>query len=405
LQTQSILFLDVETSTHNKGHYADPRNILVSFATYCQQSGINFKYYRDPDFISSLRADVESADVVVGFNIKFDLHWLLREGIEIKLDQRVWDCQLAEFIYSGQTLAYDSLNAALERYGLPLKHDAVAEYWDQGISTENIPIEVLQEYNIWDVVPSTTELFRIQQELLSDEQKQLVWLEGEDLKTLLAAEHAGMLFDVAGANEKLSRYNNDLATIGSSLAAYLPGAMHELGREYPTCQFNWDSGDHLSAFLYGGKLTFSYAISNTAVYKSGPNKGQSYERNKWHEATVAFDQRFRPLEGTEVAKTKANPNAEVRFYQTDGPTLSQLSARKTEQKHILGLLAERSAKVKVVEMIASVLAKMEEKYWENNLVHAQFNQNVAVTGRLSSSQPNLQNTPPELDELLVSRYG
>jgi DNA polymerase I-like protein with 3'-5' exonuclease and polymerase domains len=46
---------------------------------------------------------------------------------------------------------------------------------------------------------------------------------------------------------------------------------------------------------------------------------------------------------------------------------------------------------------------MEEKHWGDYL-HGQYNQVVARTGRLSSSQPNLQNQPAEVDQYIISHY-
>lgn len=391
----NVLFFDVETSIFNKGNYADPRNFLVSYSLLSRQDGLRFVYYTDPDFLSILRHSLGMASLVVGFAIKFDLHWALNHGIEVTCP--VYDLQIAEFIYSGQELAYDFLDAALERYDLPLKKDLVKEYWNAGVSTEHIPIAVVEEYNNHDVV-SNKSLFEVQQQLLSDKQKRLVLLEGEDLKALVAAEHAGILFDTDKAISKCNDYQESLKAIEHSLGVFLPSGIP------PGC-WNWDSGDHLSALLYGGVISFDYAISEPAIYKSGEKKGQEYVRNKWFTTDVVFPQRFRPIEGTEVKKTKDNPTAKVHFYQTDSPTLSQLKTREKDSKNLLTLLAERSEKIKVVEMIHSIMNKMLERNWQNNYIHAQFNQNVVITGRLSSSQPNLQNTPPEVDELLVSRYN
>lgn len=396
---QNILFFDVETSIFNKGNYADPRNFLVSYSLLSRQDGLRFVYYTDPDFLSILRHSLGMASLVVGFAVKFDLHWALNHGIEVTCP--VYDLQLAEFIYSGQELAYDSLDAALERYGLPLKKDLVKEYWDAGISTEHIPIAVVEEYNNHDVV-SNKSLFEVQQQLLSDKQKRLVLLEGEDLKALVAAEHAGILFDTARATAKLVEDTEQLAVIERSLNACLPDNIPK-GVNNGTL-FNWDSGDHLSALLYGGVISFDYAISEEATYKSGAKAGQPYTRNRWFSTDVTFTQRFKPIEGTEVKKTKEKPGSKVHFYQTDSPTLSQLKTRDHTSKKLLELLAERSDKTKVKEMIESIMNKMAEKNWQNNYIHAQYNQNVVVTGRLSSSQPNLQNTPPEVDELLISRF-
>ena len=47
---------------------------------------------------------------------------------------------------------------------------------------------------------------------------------------------------------------------------------------------------------------------------------------------------------------------------------------------------------------------IEEKAWEPNIIHGQLNQCVAATSRLSATQPNQQNIPPKMKEVLVSRY-
>jgi DNA polymerase I-like protein with 3'-5' exonuclease and polymerase domains len=397
---ERLLTFDFETTTHNKGHPFDARNTAVSYATLetiGDESNSSFRYYLDPDFSSNLSDCVDDASVLVGFNIKFDLHWLRNLSGECDLSRvKVWDCQLAEFIYSGQEARYASLNETCEKYGLPTKINLVEEYWNQGIDTRDIPVSILEEYNRWDV-QLTKMLFDVQQRLLSEKQKRLVWLEGEDLKALQAAEYDGIRFDTEKAIERLAKYKSDVENIDHSLSQFLPDGIPQGG-------FNYNSGDHLSALLYGGTIVFPYATETPAVYKSGEKKGQDYIQRKWHEVSVNFPQRFKPLADTEVKKTKDNPTATVRFYQVDAPTLSQLKTRDKDSRRILTLLQERAAATKVAEMIESVLNLMEKKNWTKGYIHGQFNQNVVITGRLSSSSPNLQNTPPELDELLISRY-
>ena len=319
-------------------------------------------------------------------------------GIRVPLNVKIWDCQLAEFIYSGQELPYDSLNEALERYGLPVKKDVVKEYWDAGISTEHIPLGILEEYNKWDV-NRTKALYDVQQSLLSEQQRTLVLLEGEDLRALQAAEYAGIKFDVERAAEELKTRASSLADVERRLSKFLPDGI-------PVGGYNFDSGDHLSALLYGAKLEFDVAEESPAIYQSGEKKGQAYIRRKWSTIQVEFPQRFVPIEGTTVAKCLKVGYEGPQFYQTDTPTLIQLALKaKGDNKTLLSLLHERSSINKVSEMITSILDKMEEKNWQNDMIHGQFNQNVVVTGRLSASQPNLQNTPPEVDKLLISRYA
>lgn len=393
-----VITLDKETSTYNKGHVHDPRNFVVSFSTKEYGQPPVFHYYTDPDFLSCLRSAISNATRLVGFNIKFDLAWAVRLGIQIPQALEIWDCSLAEFIFTGQEARFISLNECLEKYALPVKLDKVKEYWEKGISTEDIPRDIVEEYNDWDVV-TTEMLYDIQMSLLSDKQKRLVLLEGHDMKTLIAAEHAGLLFDVDKAREETEALQEKLASIESQMVGYLPSSIPASAR------FNFDSGDQLSALLYGGTITFDWCTEQEAVYKSGDRKGETYIRRSWNATPVVFPARFKPLDGTEVKKTADNPNAVTRFYQVDEPTLKQLKTKDKKDKELIALILERAKLTKVKEMIASILDKMEERHWENNYIHAQFNQNNVITGRLSSSQPNMQNQPPEVDKLLVTRYA
>lgn len=393
ISIDEILFLDVETTTHSKGHPFDPRNKLVSYVYHID--GITgFRHFTDPDFRSTILELVRSNSILCGFNIKFDLHWLRNLGVIPYPDVKVWDLQLGEFILSGQKNRFASLEDTYQSYGMDgKKSHEIEDYWNVGINTDEIPPEVLERRGIGDVQP-LPELFSAQYSLLTPKQRKLVWLEGEDLKALADAEYNGVKFDVEKAGIKVDGLEKELDEINFNLSSFLPEGI-------PQGCFNWDSGDHLSAFLYGGTIEFKY-VSEILTYKTGQRAGESY--NRWAVRSVTFPQRFKPLEGTEVAKTRDNPEATVRFFQTDGPTLSRLTAKSREAKSILNWLQERADKTKVVEMVESILNKMKEKNWQDNMLHAQYNQNQVITGRLSSSQPNLQNTPPEVDELLVSRY-
>lgn len=390
-----ILFADVETSTKNKGHPFNPNNKLVSYAIATNNNPVDFRFYSDPDFYSYLREQVYSATTYVNFACKFDIHWFRNVGVTPPLTCKIWDCQLAEFVLNNQRGAYGSLNDALATYGLESKSDKVKEYWDAGVSTEDIPIPILEEYNKRDVF-QVRELFYMQQAVMTPAQIALVYTLGEDLRTLAEAEYNGIKWNSNAANKKLETLSNQIQTIEKQLHTYLPVIEHG--------SFNWDSGDCLSALLYGGSLTFVYSIPEEAVYKSGPNKGTAYIKNRWFDETIVFPKRFTPIENSEVKKTKDDPSATTRFYQTDDPTLAQLKCRKVSDKELIRLLRERSKLLKVAEMIESINKKRAELNWQDDFIHSQFNQNVAITGRLSSSNPNMQNTPLEIDELLVSRY-
>ena len=146
------LTLDVETTITNTGHPFTKDNKLMLVGLDGHRV-YDIEYTADPhkESLEEIQVAVDSVDVLVGFNIKFDLHWLQRYGINFK-DKRIWDCQLVEFILRNQSNPYPSLNGVAEYYDIGTKLDEVKEnYWKNGIDTDKIPLNILTEYLNQDV--------------------------------------------------------------------------------------------------------------------------------------------------------------------------------------------------------------------------------------------------------------
>lgn len=107
---------------------------------------------------------LEQTDLLIGFNIKFDLSWLQESGFTY--EKNIYDVQLAEYVIQGGVLVAPSLNEVAGMYGLPLKHDTVKEYWKKGINTDMIPLSILLEYGEHDVW-LTQQIYIKQQEILN----------------------------------------------------------------------------------------------------------------------------------------------------------------------------------------------------------------------------------------------
>lgn len=390
-----ILGFDVETTTIEKGHVHHPDNFLVSYS-FSNGNYTGFHYYKDPDFLEVVHRSLVKCTELVGANLKFDIQWLMRNGIEIPKSVKIYDVLLAEHILTGQQSPMVSLNEVLEGYGIAQKLDVVKGYWEAGVDTKDIPVKILEEYNN-DDAEKPLQVREVQMSLLSDKQLQLLYQQGQDLLVLARTELNGVKWDTERAKVDHAKYRELLETTENELKKFLPTMPDNV-------EFNWDSGDQLSCLLYGGVVTYEYAVPENRVY--GPkakNPGESYVYNRWYQHHVEFPRRFDPLPKTEVKKTKEDPNATTRYYQVDDPTLRQLKSRSREGKQLLSLLADKAKYSKVVETFDSILSRIDRFKWGDYL-HGQYNQNVARTGRLSSSNPNMQNSAEEVDALLISRY-
>jgi len=381
----NIVSLDCETTTYSTGNPYDSRNKLCVFGIHAGDGYETYKIeYDDFPYGTELRKSVETlrkADVIVLFNAKFDLNWLRRYGVDYR-EFRIWDCQLAHFIITNQKNPYPSLNQVAEYYGLGTKIDKIAEYWEQGIQTTDIPYEELVEYLNMDLLLTYQIYFKQQEELESKPHlRKLLNISMVDTLVLADMEWNGMKYDFTLSKNKAETLTEQIREIDKNL--------YEICSE-PGC--NWNSNDHLSAILYGGTLKLPYREKYEKILKDGTVRER--ERNSIRE--VVMPQLVAPLKGTECAKEG--------YWKTSEDILRALKA-KGVAKRLIELVLQRSLLDKELNTYAEGLPKLyEEKHYTDEIIHGQFNQCVARTGRLSSSKPNLQNLSGAIKECFISRY-
>lgn len=388
------LTFDVETSTKNKGNPFTASNKLISYTVKVDDKPAGFNYHTELDFLEEIRAYIQRAKLIIGFNLKFDLSWTSRKGIKLPNGMRIWDCQLAEFIITGQKGSYPSLDDCCAKYGLGKKDDKIKEYWDLGIDTEFIPREELEFYNNLDV-ELTYRLYLAQQEVMTDKQKRLCMVMGLDLLVLQEMEENGVKFDIKLCQEKAAETTQELAQLTEELLKFSP-----------TPDINLGSGQHLSCLLYGGKFEIDYVTQEEAFYKgnskaTGAKKGDMYMKNVHNVVVYTCPRLFEPLPKTECKlKTKFGEA----FYETNEDVLKQLKTKDKWKKRIIELLLKQAELSKLLDTYYGKLPATLEKMEWGEYLHGQYNQCVAATGRLSSSAPNMQNFSGDVDKLLISRY-
>jgi DNA polymerase I-like protein with 3'-5' exonuclease and polymerase domains len=382
------LTLDVETTISNKGNPFDETNKLCYVGLLgSTPRTISIEYGDEPycHKLDEIQKEIDESEILVGFNIKFDLHWLRKYGINF-VGKRVWDCQLVHFILTGQQYPYPSLNGVSAYYDLGSKLDVVAtEYWGNKIDTPNIPKDILEEYLIGDL-QLTQKVYEKQMEEFAVSTKpmqRLISLHNQDLIILQEMEFNGLLFDENSSNRLAKELVDQIEIIDKILFEY-----HEL------VEFNPNSTEHVSSLLYGGTIKVRRR-EIIGVFKTGTRMGQQKER--WVEHEITFPRLINPIKGSELAKEG--------FFSTDDQTLKSLKTRSKYGKDLVEVLVTRATLEKRLSTYYKGLVDLrKEMNWHEGRLHGQLNQCVARTGRLSSSKPNLQNFDGEIKTLFGSRY-
>lgn len=316
--------------------------------------------------------------LVVGFNLKFDLHWSRRVGC--LMPKQIWDCQLAEFILSGQTIRYPSLESVSQSYGLGDKEHVIEEeYWSQGIDTDNIPPDVLSRYCKRDI-ELTYQIYLRQKERFAENPKllRLFKLQCEDLLVLLEMEANGQVYDKQLCDKRAQEIEAELEAIRANLASL-----------YPDISINFGSGDQLSCWLYGGSIPYE-VTEHVGFYKNGKPKYKKVEKQ------YVLPRLVEPIKGSALKKEG--------FFKTDEGTLRKLKGPNA--KKFVGPLLRLAELDKLNSTYYKGLPeKARELNWPEGMVHGQFNQVTTQTGRLSSSQPNLQNFAGACLDIFITRYN
>lgn len=359
------LVFDTETTIFQKGNPFARRNRLCYIG---YKLGDEEVVVGDDGLLGEFANHVSHASLLVGFNLKFDLHWIRRCGIRVDPKLTLWDCQYAHFLMTGQQVVYPSLDEVCQYWGLPTKVDKVRELWDQGIDTPDIDPELMKQYTTVDV-----ELTGLIQ------RKQEEWFSQNELMYTLFRMHMVDTHVLAEMEWNGFKYDVDQSKIkGQETEKRIKEVEAELRRYSGDAPINFDSHDHISCLLYGGTIV-SETRELVGEFKSGARKG--LPRFKVVETLYPMPRLVDPIPNSEMAKEG--------FWKANDTILRQL-------KHpIVELLLERARLSKLLDYYYGLPELIEEKDWEPGVVHGQFNQCVARTGRLSSSEPNLQNQTEE----------
>ena len=388
----SVVALDCETTISNIGHPFDSRNKLVAVGLYSPTGPEVHKIeYEDNPYgqvLSTLGTSLSSVSLCVLFNAKFDLTWLWKYGIDLS-SRRVWDCQLFEYMASNQTWILPDLDTSASRRSLPItKEREIEEYWKAGIDTTEIPWELIEKRVRVDA-ELTYRLYEAQLEEFNtwpQAKKNLFRLHCADLMVLHEIERNGFYYAEEESEAEACKTSARILELEGQIKAFAPGV-----------DINLNSPQQVSALLYGGDV-WKKVTTQVGFYKTGQKAGQPKFVTEL--VAVTLPRLIEPVEGTKLEDGE--------HWSSDQKVLGRLlnSRIPSPARRLITLLLDYSRQQRSLSSYTQGLPKLiRAMHWPTNMLYGKINQCSVVTGRTSSSQPNLQNFDSNLKHLFRSRYA
>ncbi|WP_226377130.1 MULTISPECIES: DNA polymerase [Burkholderia] len=407
--------------------------------------------------------------ILAGHNIKFDVLYALGNPNSNREANRkawmkwvaegglVWDTQLGEYLLKGQAQEAHMLDlgtTAIE-HGGNAKLDEVKLMWEQGVDTIDIPRDKLMDYLVgfetngeWEHGDiGNTELIFRSQYLIANKRGQLrsIFMNMGALIYTIECELNGMFVNQTLAKELAKEVEDELAAKLVEVNSYIPADL--------PFEFNWNSRFHKSALIFGGKVKYKapapvlddegnlqyyqkkethYVLEDgttasfedvekhglvVATYAGGKNKGEPKTKqvtvpDKERGPKTRIEDHFYTFEGYTKGDKKWE-SSEPGVYSTAGDVIEALGnrgipfldamARVQALTKDLGTYFIRYDEKKKAHVGMLTLVQLD------SIVHHMLNHTNTVTGRLSSSNPNLQNLSKgqksRVKEVFESRWG
>tara|TARA_B100000886_G_scaffold206600_1_gene142807 strand:+ start:139 stop:2175 length:2037 start_codon:yes stop_codon:yes gene_type:complete len=436
-----ITTVDVETSwqrNENGGYDPSPfheDNILVSV-------GINDEYYFtnhservDTGCYKSIQDTLNKTTLLIGHNIKFDLMWLLEAGF--KYNGRVYDTMLGEYILNRGVRKSLTLEMCCRRRKIGSKDSSIKEFMDRGVSFENIPSDIVEEYGKIDV-KITRRLFDSQMaDFRLPKNKDLLMtakMMNEFLVVLSDMERNGINISLDELGKVEKEYRAEFAYLKQKIDKIVY-------RQMGDTKINLSSPEQLSWLIYSVKpkdkkewaKIFNVGIDkNTGKNKRRPNYSRQQFRNLVSDNTEIIHrtvaEQCMTCKGKGVIKKIKKDGSPYKNYtkcpdcdgdgylyvsmgkvagfrqrprnvydiaesgfRTDRITLNKIAAEaEGEFKEFIDAIVRHNA---VDTYLNTFVEGLKNFTNDKGFLHPKFMQAITATGRLSSRDPNFQNQP------------
>jgi DNA polymerase I-like protein with 3'-5' exonuclease and polymerase domains len=440
-----ITTVDVETSwqkTETGGYDPSPfhpDNVLVSVGLHSNY-GDEYYFTGHSERVSKggkarIQEVLSETTLLVGHNIKFDLMWLLESGLEYT--GRVYDTMLGEYILNRGIRKSLTLEMSCRRRKIGSKDDRIKEFMDRGVSFENIPADIVEEYGKIDV-EITRRLFDSQMaDFRLPKNKGLlmtVKMMNEFLVVLSDMERNGININLNELGQVEKEYRAEFAYLKQKIDKIVYKQMGDT-------KINLSSPEQLSWLIYSAKpkdkkewaKIFNVGIDkNTGKNKKRPQYSRIQFRNLVADNTETIHKtvasQCMTCHGKGVIKKIKKDGSPFKNYtkcpdcdgdgyiyssiakvagfrqrprnvydiaesgfRTDKLTLNKIAAEaEGEFKEFIDAIVRHNA---VDTYLNTFVEGLKNFTNEKGFLHPKFMQAITATGRLSSRDPNFQNQP------------
>ena len=323
--------------------------------------------------------------VIVAHNAKFDIKHLMRYApySDIWGHCEVWDTMTWEYLFGGHIDKFISLDATCDRHGVSFKKSLdLGALIKAGVKMEDIPLTELIPYT-HDDVQALREAWSRQHNLAIGEG---VEFSMQHLLPLAEMELNGLNVD----KPRLERlYTTKQQTIMSSEKRMMQHIVHCCEWQNGTpidmaCDFTSEIGLKSKEINMFARRTLSFLLTGVPAMLNITNKWQ-----------VRFKLPYGPTYGRVPANHPTYFQGKTNLgYEIDERVLA---------KDPSSLLAWASSHRKAEKIVSTYLGPMSESMAIQGTIHPKMNTAQTATGRLSSSQPNGQNMPPVVRELIIPK--
>jgi len=384
-----LFYFDLETTVNGgpngdspEAHWKTNKVLLCGWTA----SGLSVVINNTVDHLCTLiQTTISKEDEVwlCAHNAKFDIKYLMRERPDVEWHKvRVWDTMTYEYLASGHTDKFTSLEQACTKRSNPMKKSLdLGALLAQGVKMEDIPIDDLKAYLKDDVIGLAT--------LQKNQVLDMYTPDMDYILPLCEMELNGLPIAREKAKTQAVSLSTSISTIFDVQCKIIMN----------TCE--WQDGTEITKEdfneLMGTKSKTIKPMSNRTVsflFWGYPSELKITE--KWR---VQYNEHAIPLFRSRVCRqVYGNTTPGAQGYPVGEEYLSKLVSAFGSTPPIVHNLLNYRSKTK---LLGTYISPFLSTSAVQGTIHPKLNTTVTNTGRLSSSSPNGQNLPPQARNLVI----